>query len=50
MSDKLEIAIIGTGYVGLVSALCFCKLGHQVTAFDKDPKKINRLNKGQSTF
>jgi UDPglucose 6-dehydrogenase len=50
MSDKLEIAIIGTGYVGLVSALCFCKLGHQVTAFDKDQKKINKLNQGQSTL
>ncbi len=50
MSDKLEIAIIGTGYVGLVSALCFCKLGHQVTAFDKDQRKINKLNQGQSTL
>ena len=50
MSDKLEIAIIGTGYVGLVSALCFCKLGHQITAFDKDQNKINKLNQGKSTL
>jgi UDPglucose 6-dehydrogenase len=50
MSDKLEIAIIGTGYVGLVSALCFCKLGHHVTAFDKDKQKIQKLNNGESTL
>jgi UDPglucose 6-dehydrogenase len=50
MSVKLEIAIIGTGYVGLVSALCFCKLGHNVTAFDRDLEKVAALKKGKSTL
>ncbi|MBT4921762.1 MAG: UDP-glucose/GDP-mannose dehydrogenase family protein [Rickettsiales bacterium] len=47
---KLEIAIIGTGYVGLVSALCFCKLGHNITAFDTDINKISALSRGKSTL
>jgi UDPglucose 6-dehydrogenase len=38
--------MIGTGYVGLVSGVCFADFGHQVICVDKDPKKIDVLKKG----
>ncbi|NVJ99546.1 MAG: UDP-glucose/GDP-mannose dehydrogenase family protein [Alphaproteobacteria bacterium] len=40
----MKIAVIGTGYVGLVSGTCFSEFGHEVTCVDKDPKKIEALN------
>lgn len=42
-----KITIIGTGYVGLVSGVCFAKIGHKVICVDKDEAKINSLNQGQ---
>jgi len=42
----LQITIIGTGYVGLVSGACFSEFGFEVTCIDKDEKKIDALNKG----
>lgn len=42
----MRIAVIGTGYVGLVSGACFADFGHQVTCVDKDPEKIRRLLAG----
>lgn len=48
MFVKKNIAIIGSGYVGLVSALCFADMGHNVTAIDKDTDKIAKLNKAIS--
>jgi len=42
----MKITIIGTGYVGLVSGVCFSDFGHIVTCVDKDSKKIDLLNKG----
>jgi UDPglucose 6-dehydrogenase len=42
----MRIAIIGTGYVGLVSGVCFSDFGHDVTCVDLDPAKIAKLNDG----
>ena len=43
----MKIAVIGTGYVGLVSGVCFSDFGHDVVCVDKDASKIERLNQGE---
>ena len=43
----MRIAVIGTGYVGLVSGSCFADFGHQVTCVDKDQAKIAELLAGR---
>ena len=43
----MRIAMIGSGYVGLVSGACFAQFGHDVTCIDKDADKIARLKKGE---
>ena len=43
----MRIAMIGTGYVGLVSGACFADFGHQVTCVDKDAGKIAALGRGE---
>jgi UDPglucose 6-dehydrogenase len=43
----MNIAIVGTGYVGLVSGTCFAETGVNVTCVDVDAKKIERLQKGE---
>ena len=42
----MKVAVIGTGYVGLVSGACFADFGHTVTCVDKDASKIDRLHQG----
>ena len=42
----MRIAMIGTGYVGLVSGACFADFGHRVACVDKDSAKIDGLNAG----
>ncbi len=42
----MRVAMIGSGYVGLVSGACFADFGHDVICVDKDPSKIDRLNDG----
>ena len=42
----MKLCMIGTGYVGLVSGVCFSDVGNTVYCVDKDKKKINLLNKG----
>ena len=43
----MRVAMIGTGYVGLVSGTCFADFGHQVTCVDQDADKIALLQQGQ---
>ncbi len=43
----MRIAMIGTGYVGLVSGACFADFGHTVTCVDKDERKIAGLHQGR---
>jgi len=43
----MRIAMIGTGYVGLVSGACFADFGHEVCCIDKDEAKIDGLNAGR---
>ena len=43
----MKIAMIGTGYVGLVSGVCFSDFGHEVICVDKDPRKVAMLEAGE---
>jgi len=45
--QAMKIAMIGTGYVGLVSGVCFSDFGHDVVCVDKDQAKIGRLQAGE---
>jgi UDPglucose 6-dehydrogenase len=44
----MEVSVIGTGYVGLVSGTCFAEIGHNVTCIDIDPNKVEMLKAGKS--
>ena len=46
----MNIAIVGTGYVGLVSGACFDETGATVTCVDVNPDKINKLLNGVITI
>ncbi len=43
----MKIAMIGTGYVGLVSGVCLSDFGHEVVCVDKDPRKVELLSRGE---
>ncbi len=43
----MKVAVIGTGYVGLVSGACLAELGHNVSCVDVDPAKIENLRQGK---
>jgi len=43
----MRVAMIGTGYVGLVSGACFSEFGHVVTCVDKNPDRIESLRRGE---
>ncbi len=42
----MNLSVIGTGYVGLVTAVCFAELGHNVTGVDNNEEKVKRLQQG----
>ena len=44
----MRVAMIGTGYVGLVSGACFADFGHVVTCVDKDAGKVAALMRGET--
>lgn len=46
----MNISVIGTGYVGLVTGTCFSETGNNVTCVDIDVNKVNRLSKGEITI
>ena len=46
----MKIAVVGTGYVGLVSGTCFAETGNHVTCIDIDEKKVNKLKNKQITI
>ena len=43
----MQIAVIGSGYVGLVAGACFADLGHDVVVVDNDQAKLSALNRGE---
>jgi len=43
----MKITIVGTGYVGLVTGVCFADIGHDVMCVDNDPSKIEKLHAGE---
>lgn len=46
----MKLAVIGTGYVGLVSGTCFAEMGNNVICVDNNPEKLKKLNNGQVTI
>lgn len=46
----MNIAVVGTGYVGLVSGVCFAEMGNTVTCVDIDASKVERLREGRLTI
>jgi UDPglucose 6-dehydrogenase len=48
MSKNIQIAVVGSGYVGLVAAVCFAEMGHDVICVDNDERKVAALQGGDS--
>jgi UDPglucose 6-dehydrogenase len=48
MSENIKIAVVGSGYVGLVAAVCFAEMGHSVICVDNDERKVAALQAGDS--
>ncbi len=46
MSQSVSIAVVGSGYVGLVAAACFAEIGHRVVCVDNDEAKVRMLREG----
>ena len=45
---SIQIAVVGSGYVGLVAAVCFAEMGHNVICVDNDPRKVDALKGGDT--
>ncbi len=48
MSKAIQIAVVGSGYVGLVAAVCFAEMGHDVICVDNDERKVAALQGGDT--
>ena len=48
MSKDIQIAVVGSGYVGLVAAVCFAEMGHDVICVDNDERKVAALQGGDT--
>jgi UDPglucose 6-dehydrogenase len=48
MKQAVSIAVVGSGYVGLVAAVCFAEMGHEVTCVDNDERKVTALRGGDT--
>jgi UDPglucose 6-dehydrogenase len=48
MTEDVKIAVVGSGYVGLVAAVCFAEMGHDVICVDNDERKVAALQGGDS--
>src|SRR6201999_2092579 len=48
MSETIKIAVVGSGYVGLVAAVCFAEMGHEVICVDNDERKVAALQGGDT--
>src|ERR1700739_3739628 len=46
MKNQISIAVVGSGYVGLVAAACFAEMGHKVPCVDNDESKVATLRAG----
>ena len=46
----MKLAVIGSGYVGLVTGACFSNLGHDVVCVDNDPEKYEPLRREKSFY
>src|SRR5690349_13622838 len=46
----MKIAVVGTGYVGLVTGTCFAETGNNVYCVDIDKEKVNKLSNGEITI
>ena len=48
MDEPIQIAVVGSGYVGLVAAVCFAEMGHSVICVDNDERKVAALQGGDT--
>jgi UDPglucose 6-dehydrogenase len=48
MNKPIQIAVVGSGYVGLVAAVCFAEIGHDVVCVDNDERKVAALESGDT--
>ncbi len=48
VSESVQIAVVGSGYVGLVAAMCFAEMGHSVICVDNDERKVAALQAGDT--
>jgi UDPglucose 6-dehydrogenase len=50
MSKQVSICVLGSGYVGLVAAVCFAEIGHKVICVDNNEAKVNQLKSARPSL